>query len=76
MPNANNNARRKRRQKIHRTQSAIQLAINFPIIENIRAGNVEHGFLPTGAINRKKGEKKQQKPEWPEVWSQKQERRG
>ena len=57
---AEDDARRKRGQEIHGAQGAVEFTIDFPFVEDVRAGNVEHRFLAVGAEHWEGAEEKQQ----------------
>ena len=54
---ADDDAGRERGQEIHGAQGAVQFAIDFSFVENVRAGDVEYGFLGVGAGGRKDDQK-------------------
>ena len=57
MADSNDDTRRKSSQGIHDPHRAVQFAVDFPFIQDVRTGNIEYGFLSMSAENREQHNK-------------------
>ena len=72
VPDANDDARCKCGQRIDWPHGAVQFAIDLPLVQDVRTGNIEYGLLPVSAANGEEGQNKHQKLERPDCsqWEQ------